>query len=237
MKFVLIPPGEFLMGTPADRFGSAQEKPQHRVRITRPYYLDTHEVTRGEFSQFVAATGYKTEAERDGGRAATFNAKGDLHEDQNAGWKNPGFEQTDVHPVVIVSWNDAAAFCRWLSEKEGATYRLPTEAEWEYACRAGTTRPTPPAAMSRLVQGRQRTRTRISRSLSSKGGRSASQRRLRLHGAGRLVSGQSRSACSTCTATLGNGARIGSAATIPGDGRRPDRRGNRHQARCAGRRI
>ena len=138
MKFVLIPPGEFLMGTPADRFGSAQEKPQHRVRITRPYYLDTHEVTRGEFSQFVAASGYKTEAERDGGRAATFNAKGDLHEDQNAGWKNPGFEQTDVHPVVIVSWNDAAAFCRWLSEKEGATYRLPTEAEWEYACRAGT---------------------------------------------------------------------------------------------------
>ncbi len=139
MKFVLIPPGEFLMGTPADRFGSAQEKPQHRVRITRPYYLDTHEVTRGEFSQFVAATGYKTEAERDGGRAATFNAKGDLHEDQNAGWKNPGFEQTDAHPVVIVSWNDATAFCRWLSEKEGATYRLPTEAEWEYACRAGTT--------------------------------------------------------------------------------------------------
>ncbi len=54
-------------------------------------------------------------------------------------WRNVGFEQTDEHPVVNVSWNDAVAFCKWLSKKEGKTYRLPTEAEWEYACRAGTT--------------------------------------------------------------------------------------------------
>ena len=54
-------------------------------------------------------------------------------------WRNAGFEQTDEHPVVNVSWNDAVAFCKWLSRKEGKTYRLPTEAEWEYACRAGTT--------------------------------------------------------------------------------------------------
>ena len=54
-------------------------------------------------------------------------------------WRNTGFEQTDEHPVVNVSWNDAVAFCKWLSKKEGKTYRLPTEAEWEYACRAGTT--------------------------------------------------------------------------------------------------
>ncbi len=53
-------------------------------------------------------------------------------------WRNPGFEQTDEHPVVCVSWNDAVAFCEWLSRKEGKSYRLPTEAEWEYACRAGT---------------------------------------------------------------------------------------------------
>ena len=54
-------------------------------------------------------------------------------------WRNAGFEQTDEHPVVCMSWNDAVEFCKWLSRKEGKTYRLPTEAEWEYACRAGTT--------------------------------------------------------------------------------------------------
>ena len=54
-------------------------------------------------------------------------------------WRNVGFEQTDEHPVINLSWNDAVAFCKWLSRKEGNTYRLPTEAEWEYACRAGTT--------------------------------------------------------------------------------------------------
>ncbi len=139
MKFLLIPPGEFLMGTAADRYGAAPEKPQHQVRITHPFYLDSHEVTRGEFAKFVSTTGYKTDAEREGGRAGVFDSKGSLHEVRDATWKNPGFEQSDSHPVVIVSWNDATAFCRWLSEQEGQTYRLPTEAEWEYACRAGTT--------------------------------------------------------------------------------------------------
>ena len=56
----------------------------------------------------------------------------------NKNWLNPGFAQTDDHPVVCVSWNDAVEFCNWLSKKEGKTYRLPTEAEWEYSCRAGS---------------------------------------------------------------------------------------------------
>jgi formylglycine-generating enzyme required for sulfatase activity/serine/threonine protein kinase len=142
LKLELIPPGEFQMGAwEASRTAKDQEKPPHSVKITRPFYMGAHEVTRGQFANFVAATGYKTEAERDGGKAAAFNSHGDLSVVHDASWRKPGFDQEDSHPVVIVSWNDANAFCRWLSEKEGQTYHLPSEAEWEYACRAGTITP------------------------------------------------------------------------------------------------
>jgi formylglycine-generating enzyme required for sulfatase activity len=125
MKMVLIPPGEFMMGSPdSDELAYGNEKPQHKVRITKPFEMAAHEVTVGQFKTFVAGAEYMTEAE---------TASGQLT------WTNPGFEQTDAHPVVCVSWNDAVAFCEWLSRKEGKTYQLPTEAEWEYACRSGST--------------------------------------------------------------------------------------------------
>jgi formylglycine-generating enzyme required for sulfatase activity len=131
MKFVLIKAGEFLMGSPdSDRDAFDWEKPQHRVRITRPFYLGVHEVTRGQFRRFVDEAGFQTEAEKDG--------KG-VEQNPRYTWREAGFEQTDEHPVVNVSWNDAVAFAEWLGRKEGKSYRLPTEAEWEYACRAGTT--------------------------------------------------------------------------------------------------
>jgi len=144
MKLVLIPAGEFLMGSPetelenADKH-EADESPQHRVRITKPFYLGSHEVTRRQFAQFVAAESYRTEAERDGQGGYGLNAAGNLEQKPEYTWRNLGFQQDDDHPVVNVSWNDAVAYCEWLSGKEGKTYRLPTEAEWEYACRAGTT--------------------------------------------------------------------------------------------------
>jgi formylglycine-generating enzyme required for sulfatase activity len=118
-----------------------EEHPQHRVRITKPFYLGAYHVTRGQFRQFVADAGYKTDAEigKPPGAWGWDPDKKDFDFNAKYSWRNVGFEQSDEHPVVNVSWNDAMAFCRWLSFKEGKTYRLPTEAEWEYACRAGTT--------------------------------------------------------------------------------------------------
>ena len=135
-----IPAGSFEMGSRGDDIdASPDERPQHRVRISRPFYLGACEVTRGQFRRFVEATGYRTEAEGYGRSGWGGGSGGNFEHAPRYFWLNPGFDQTDEHPVVIVSWNDAMAFCRWLSRTEGRIYRLPTEAEWEYACRAGTT--------------------------------------------------------------------------------------------------
>jgi formylglycine-generating enzyme required for sulfatase activity len=103
--------------------------------------LSVHEVTVDNFRQFVKDTRYKTEAEKDRKGGWGYNPKSGHCEGRKPryNWRNPGFPQTDDHPVLNVTWNDAVAFCQWLSRKEGKTCRLPTEAEWEYACRAGTT--------------------------------------------------------------------------------------------------
>ena len=153
MKLLLIQPGEFMIGTPSsdvdkllrafpdiEREYLEDEQPSHSVRITEPFYLGAHEVTVGQFRRFVESMTYKTEAEQDGKGGSGWNeSSGKFDEDARYTWRNPGFVQTDDHPVTNVSWNDATAFCRWLSGQDGRTYRLPTEAEWEYACRAGTT--------------------------------------------------------------------------------------------------
>ncbi|MFI5455908.1 MAG: SUMF1/EgtB/PvdO family nonheme iron enzyme [Isosphaerales bacterium] len=141
MKLTLIPAGEFTMGSAdGDKEAGDWEKPQHRVRITRSFYRDVTEVTRSQFRSFIVDEGYRTEAEKDGKGGGGWNEETKkLEQNPRYTWQNPGFEQTDEHPVVNVSWNDAQAFIAWLSRKEGKSYRLPTEAEWEYACRAGTT--------------------------------------------------------------------------------------------------
>jgi formylglycine-generating enzyme required for sulfatase activity len=119
--------------------GGRCEQPQHRVRITVAYYLSTHEVTRGAFQRFVTATGYRTEAERDGlGCNGLDASRGAIVRRPACVWHHPGFEQTAAHPVVCVSWNDARAYCQWLADQTGRSMRLPTEAEWEYACRSGS---------------------------------------------------------------------------------------------------
>jgi formylglycine-generating enzyme required for sulfatase activity len=142
MKLKLIPAGELLMGSDAsdpDAFDNEKVAgKKHLVRITRPFYLGTTEVTVGQFRQFVEKVSYKTEAERDGtGGYGWDEAKGTFGKDPKYTWRSPGFKQEDDHPVVNVSWNDAVAFCEWLGRQEGQVYRLPTEAEWEHSCRAG----------------------------------------------------------------------------------------------------
>ncbi|MFQ5733816.1 MAG: bifunctional serine/threonine-protein kinase/formylglycine-generating enzyme family protein [Planctomycetaceae bacterium] len=138
MKLRIIPPGEFRMGSPdTDRSASQDEKPQHPVRISRPCLMSTFEVTYGEFHNFVEATGHKTDAEKSGSGHGVVGRE--IVQGSQFTWKNTGSGQSQWSPVVNVSWNDANAFCAWLSKKEGVTYRLPTEAEWEFACRAGTT--------------------------------------------------------------------------------------------------
>jgi formylglycine-generating enzyme required for sulfatase activity len=134
----VIPPGQFLMGSPDDEPGRhAQEGPQHEVFLTKPFYLGVHHVTVGQFKSFATEKAYQTEAEKGGGAERRVSDTGNKW-DLQANWQSPGFEQTDDHPVVCVSWNDARAFCDWLSAKEGKQFVLPTEAQWEYACRAGS---------------------------------------------------------------------------------------------------
>lgn len=143
MILVPIPAGAFLMGAaPTDVDADEDEKPRHPVRISRPFHLGATEVTVGQFRAFVAERKYRTEAEKDGRGGIIFNSKTKRPEQSTIyHWRNPGLPlpQTDHDPVVQVTWNDAMAFCRWLSVVERRTYRLPTEAEWEYACRAGST--------------------------------------------------------------------------------------------------
>jgi formylglycine-generating enzyme required for sulfatase activity len=91
-----------------------------------------------QFRRFVDATGYVTEPERNGGGRHLVAPQGTTERRPEFIWRSPGFEQEDSHPVLLVTWNDARAFCEWLSSKDGRRYRLPTEAEWEYCCRAGS---------------------------------------------------------------------------------------------------
>ncbi len=131
---VAIPLGSFTMGSPeSEKDRIKNEGPQHQVTFARPFAVGKFEVTVDQFAAFVADTGY------DAGSNCIVWQDGKWNAQSGHSWRNPGFSQNDSHPVVCVTWNDTKAYVAWLSKKTGKTYRLLTEAEWEYAARAGTT--------------------------------------------------------------------------------------------------
>ncbi|MFH0825309.1 MAG: SUMF1/EgtB/PvdO family nonheme iron enzyme, partial [Pseudomonadota bacterium] len=150
MKMVRIPAGSFVMGSSESDIGWAMttlargqpvtldnEYPFHKVRISRSFYLSATEVTVAEFRRFIEETGYITDAEADGG-GQVFNERDARFERKDgATWRNPGWKIEDSQPVVMVSYYDAEAFLDWLTAKEKLPYKLPTEAQWEYAARGG----------------------------------------------------------------------------------------------------
>jgi formylglycine-generating enzyme required for sulfatase activity len=125
----VLPAGKFLMGSPDRELGrQASEGPQHEVKVPHAFAIGVYDVTRGQFAVFARETGYASDPKCD--------------------WRSPKargqpISQRDSDPVVCVSWGDAQAYTKWLSSKTGHFYRLPSEAEWEYAARAGSGEPRP----------------------------------------------------------------------------------------------
>jgi len=129
-SMTIVPAGRFNQGTGStDADAPPFEKPQHTVLIGRSFAMSTDEITVGEFRSFISANN------RDMSGCNTYDGRWQYQ--QNASWQNPGFPQTQAHPVTCVSWDDAVAYVEWLSRKAGHRYRLPSASEWEYAARAG----------------------------------------------------------------------------------------------------
>ena len=130
---VMLPPGSFVMGSgPEDPLAEPDEQPAHRVQVTAAFAMGKVEVTRSQYAAFVRET------RRVQPSGCNSTRSGRFLNNPKANWQNPGFPQQDNEPVVCVSWDDAQAYAKWLSGKTGKPYRLPSEAEWEYAARGGT---------------------------------------------------------------------------------------------------
>lgn len=141
-SMLVIPKGSFLMGAPSrSRSQTSAEQPQHEVAIATGFAMARAEVTVGEFRAFVRASGYVPDANRLGGASVYDESNGRMQQRAGVDWQDDyaGHPAKANDPVVNVSWNDAHAYAEWLSKRTGKPYRLPTEAEYEYAERAGTT--------------------------------------------------------------------------------------------------
>jgi formylglycine-generating enzyme required for sulfatase activity len=131
-EMVVIPAGSFAMGSPnSEDSRNDDEGPVHQVKLPA-FALGMTEITRGQFSTFVKDSKYIP-----GNKCVTLD-EGKFEEHSGRNWRDIGFLQTTTHPASCVSWNDAKAYTTWLAHKTGKQYRLPTEAEWEYAVRGNT---------------------------------------------------------------------------------------------------
>jgi formylglycine-generating enzyme required for sulfatase activity len=140
-EYLFIKGGIFLMGSPESEVGREKKEPQHQVKVS-DFYIAKYPVTIAQFETFIMESNYQTDADKGGG-SKIWTGK-DWQTKTGVNWRCDvkGGEQKDKqHPVIHVSWNDATEYCKWLSKKVNAIFRLPTEAEWEYTCRAGTTTP------------------------------------------------------------------------------------------------
>ncbi|MCG6942500.1 MAG: SUMF1/EgtB/PvdO family nonheme iron enzyme [Thiohalocapsa sp.] len=135
---VWLPAGDAMIGSPANEAGRNNDEAQTAISIRAPFAMGETEITIGEYRRFVDATGYRTEVAASSTCLRPDDAWQQLVPDITLGWERPGYAVTDRSPVACVSWNDAMAYADWLSKQTGKVYRLPTEAEWEYAARAGT---------------------------------------------------------------------------------------------------
>ena len=137
IELVRISKGQFTQGSPESEQGREIDEAAREVTLSSEFYLGATPVTVGQFRRFVVETNHKTEAES--GPSGGFGVVGgELVQQPQFNWRNPGYAQTDEHPVTIVTFADATAFLNWLSGKSGRTMILPTEAQWEYSCRAGS---------------------------------------------------------------------------------------------------
>lgn len=136
IAMIRLPAGAFLLGSPDGEHGRCPgglEGPQRAIAIAAPFALAITPVTRAEFEVFARETGFAAVG------VVAADAKGDWSRDELRTFHDPGFPQEGDHPVVGIGWPDAVAYAAWLSAETGRLFRLPSEAEWEYAARAGTT--------------------------------------------------------------------------------------------------
>jgi formylglycine-generating enzyme required for sulfatase activity len=139
---LVVPTGSFMMGAPDGEEGRADaQTPQHQVTIGKGFALSQTDITVGQFREFVRASGYKPESVSNGGASVYDERTGVMRDDSSATWEDDyaGHAAASDLPVVNISWNDANADVQWLSQRTGKKYRLPSEAEFEYALRAGST--------------------------------------------------------------------------------------------------